>query len=152
MWYKVDFRKLGALILPINWRSPSLIALVNALVSHLETVNDEFIENRNYNIERATFNGQVCHLRGILNDKFDSDRRITIESPINKKETYIYTDAENKPKYLGELVLYPANEFSDDQVDFIVKVPKALTDYYDQIYNTVDYYRLASKRFRIELV
>lgn len=66
MWYKVDFRKLGALILPINWRSPSLIALVNALMSHLETVNDEFIEIRNYNIERATFNGQVCHLRGFL--------------------------------------------------------------------------------------
>lgn len=152
MWYKVDFRKLVALLLPINWRSPSLIALVNALVSHLETISDEFIERRADNIERATFNGQVCHLRGILNDKFDSDRRIIITDPINKKETYIYTDVENKPKYLGELDLYPASEFSDDQVDFIVKVPIALKDYYDQIYNTVDYYRLASKRFRIELV
>lgn len=152
MWYKVDFRKLGALILPINWRSPSLIALVNALVSHLETVNDEFIENRNYNIERATVNGQVCHLRGILNDKFDSDRRITIENPINKEEIYIYPEAADKPEFLGELILYPESEFIDDQVDFIVKVPKSLSEYYDQIYNTVDYYRLASKRFRIELV
>lgn len=152
MWYKVDFRKLGVMHLPMNWRSPSMIAVANVLTVHMDTVNDEFNENRKYNIERAVHNSQLCHLRGLLNDKFDSERRITIEDPVNKQETYIYTDSENKPKYLGELVLYPANEFSDDQVDFIVKIPVVLKDYYDQIYNTVDYYRLASKRFRIELV
>ncbi|AVF49359.1 hypothetical protein AL492_17705 [Elizabethkingia anophelis] len=152
MWYKVDFRKLGALNLPINWRTPSVIAVVNVLNAHLDTVNDEFNENRNYNIERATHNSQLCHLRGLLNDKFDSDRRIAIEDPINKQKTYIYPKASRKPKYIGKLKIYPKSEFVEGQVDFIVKVPKSLLDYYDQIYNTVDYYRLASKRFRIDLI
>ncbi|WP_407512769.1 hypothetical protein [Elizabethkingia miricola] len=150
MWYKVDFRKLGASILPTDWRSSSVIALVNTLTAPLQQIVDEFNANRIYNLERASVNGQVCHLRGILNDKYDFDRRITIEDPISKSETYIYTDAENKPKYLGELALYPESEFSGKNVDFIVKVPNILKDYHEQIYATVDYYRLASKRFRIE--
>lgn len=152
MWYKVDFRKLSVLLLPTNWRSPSFIALVNVLVSHLDTLNDEFNDNRNYNIERATHNSQLCHLRGILNDKFDDERRITIVDSVSRERKYIYTEAANKPTYLGSLVIYPDSEYIDNQVDFIVKVPTALKDYEYQIYATIDYYRLASKRFRIELV
>ncbi|OBS12531.1 hypothetical protein ATE49_04725 [Elizabethkingia miricola] len=152
MWYKVDFRKFGLLLCPPFLRGDIYSVFISVICITLEKLHDIFLETRDYNIERAVHNSQLCHLRGLLNDKFDSDRRITIEDPINKEETYIYTDSENKPKYLGELILYPASEFSDDQVDFIVKVPIALKDYYDQIYNTVDYYRLASKRFRIELV
>ncbi|WP_407512798.1 hypothetical protein [Elizabethkingia miricola] len=150
MWYKFDFRKLGVLLLPVAFRSSSVISIVNVFTFGLESINDDFIENRKNNIQVAKHNSQVCYLRKILNDKFDYDRRILIEDPNDNEETYIYTDAENKPKYLGELVLYPDSEFSDKKVDFVVKIPLQLSDYLENIKDTVDYYRLASKRFRIE--
>ncbi|OPB87800.1 hypothetical protein [Elizabethkingia occulta] len=151
MWYKVDFRKLGVLLLPTFLRSPSLMAITNVITYGLEEVNDDFIANRKSNIEAITYNSQVCYLRKILNDKFDFDRRILIEDSSDKEEIYIYTDAENKPQYLGELILYPESEFSDKKVDFVVKVPKTLESYLENIKDIVDFYRLASKRYKIEL-
>ncbi|MDE5525705.1 hypothetical protein [Elizabethkingia meningoseptica] len=150
MWYKVDFRRLGVLLLPTFLRSPSMMAMTNVLMSCLEQINDDFIADRKSNIETATHNSQVCYLRKILNDKFDYDRRILIEDPNDKEETYVYTDGENKPHYLEELILYPESEFSDKKVDFVIKVPIQLESYLENIKNTVDYYRLASKRFKIE--
>lgn len=152
MWYKVDFRKFGLLLCPPFLRGEIFSVFISVICITLEGLHDIFLESRQYNIERATHNSQLCHLRGLLNDKFDSDRRITIEDPITKEKTYIYPEASRKPKYIGKLTIYPESEFDDGQVDFIVKVPKSLSDYYDQIYNTVDYYRLASKRFRIDLI
>lgn len=150
MWYKIDFRKLGVLLLPMFFRTPKMISVVNVLTSCMEGLNDDFILNRKNNLESVKYNSQLCYLRKILNDKFDYDRRILIEDPNDKEEIYIYTDVENKPQYLGELILYPASEFSDKKVDFIVKIPIQLEDYFDNIQETVKYYKLASKRFKIE--
>lgn len=150
MWYNVDFRKLGVLLLPTFLRSPSMIAIVNVFTSYLETLNYDFRINRRGNIERAIHNSQVCYLRKILNDNFDYLRRIRIDPALSKQEMYIYTDAENKPKWLGELYIYPAADYAYNGFDFVVKVPAELREFDEEINATIEYYRLASKKYKIE--
>ncbi|MDM1557048.1 hypothetical protein HX126_21060 [Chryseobacterium indologenes] len=88
-------------------------------------------------------------MRKILNDTFDYKRRITIIDSVLKKPKYIYTDAEKKPKFLGEIVIYTIEETDGSQVDFTVVIPIELRNYQIEIKSLIDFYKLASKRFKI---
>jgi len=93
----------------------------------------------------------VCYLRAALNDKFDiSQRRIKIAEGNRYKRQYIYTDGEKKPKYLGVMYLRDDADYGDTGVDFIVLVPAGLqyNDY--EMRYIIDFYKLASKRYKVE--
>lgn len=149
MWYKLDFRRLSVQLIPTFLRSPRMVAWVNALVSPLEQVQDEFNANRRDNLTRLNHNSQVCYLRKILNDSFDSQsRRIQVLPANNLKQTYIYTRPEYKVKYL-KVFARERSEYGDGGVDFIIQIPGELNFYRESIAATADYYRLAAKRFSI---
>lgn len=152
MWYSVDFDKLGKLLLPINLRQQRLMAYLSAILSPLVALHYTWTQFRNTNLYKLAHTGQVCYLRGALNDAFDpSERRIYIDgSGGDATATYIYTPGEEQPKFLGTLFLRNSLEFADTGADFLVYVPASIVASQNyELRALIDYYKVASKRYLI---
>lgn len=151
MWYNLDINRLVELLTPTFLRQKKHLAWLKVLHSPLTKVIDDFNENRKQNLYNLAHNGQVCHLRKALNDRFDvSQRRIKITEGNRYKRPYIYTDAERKPKYLGVIYLRDDADYGDTGVDFIVQIPADLFYNEYEMRALIDFYKLASKRYKIE--
>lgn len=150
MWFNVDWVRLVMILIPTFLRSEFMKAWLSLLVDGIEVVHYQWLQVRKANIYNLAHNSQICYLRAALNDRFDpSLRRITISSGNAFTRQYIYTDGEEKPKFLGVMYLYDDADYEDTGVDFIVKVP---IDIYFSIYAMtalIDYYKLAAKRYKI---
>lgn len=149
MWYKLNARNLVLLLLPTFLRSGRLGSFLALIASEIVDVNNKFQVDRSQSIAKVKHNSQVCKLRKILNDTFDYERRIQIVESVLKKPQYIYTDAEQKPKYIGELVIYTSAETDGNGTDFSVLIPAELQNYKIEITNLVNFYKLAGKKFKI---
>lgn len=151
MWYNIELSKLVELLTPTFLRSPTQLAWLRLMVSPLEQVLDWFTNSRRDNLYNLAHNSQKCYLRAVLNDRFDiSSRRIRIEDGNKYKRQYIYTDGEQKPKFLGTMFLYDDADYSDTGVDFIVLVPSDLQYNTYEMQALIDFYKLASKRYKIQ--
>ena len=73
MWFNIDFNKYGIEQLPIKWRDTISIAYLKALLRPLNQIYYSWYNWRTENIYKLKHTGQVCSLRGSLNDKFDSE-------------------------------------------------------------------------------
>ncbi|MGJ5643196.1 hypothetical protein [Formosa sp. S-31] len=152
MWYSVDFYKLALNFQLIGLRKQKFIAWIYAFITPLVTTHTNWKQYRERNMYKLNHNGQVCHLRKVLNDYFDPDlRRIYIDGTGGEAaKTYIYTPVENQTKYLGTLTLFQSLEFADTGADFLVYVPQSIAQ--NQSYELralIDYYRLGGKRYLI---
>lgn len=161
MWFDINYKKLAILLLPVKLRKIKTVALVQSLTEGIATLHYKFMRKREDDLYRIAHNGQVCYLRKALNNKFDIQlRRIKIVDASKYKQQYIYTDAEQKPRFLGTMYLRQDSDFADTGVDFIVLLPFELWNRYKievagnykfyEIESLVDFYRLASKRYRID--
>lgn len=151
MWYNLEINKLIELLTPTFLRKEKHLAWLRSLHFPLQKVLDDFLFERKQNLYNRSHNGQVCYLRKVLNDKFDiSERRIKITDGNRFKRRYIYTRGEKKPLYLGKIYLYDRADYADAGVDFIVLVPKGLNYSSFEMKSLIDFYRLASKRYKIE--
>lgn len=78
--YNVNIKRLALLTLPTWLRRPLVGALIYAGVSPLGRLLQELRAFRSATGYRLEHSGQVCKLRGVLNDEFDPElRRIRIE-------------------------------------------------------------------------
>ena len=78
--YKVNIKRLALLTLPTWLRRPIVGALIYAGVTPLNRLLQELRTLREETSYRVNHNGQVCKLRGALNDAFDAkERRIKVE-------------------------------------------------------------------------
>ena len=128
-----------------------MLAWLRALHFPLIKVVDDFNFNRNQNLYNLAHNGQVCYLRKALNDRFDiAQRRIKIIDGNKYKREYIYTDGEKKPKFLGTIYLRDDADYSDTGVDFVVLIPAGLNYNDYEMRALIDFYKLASKRYKIQ--
>lgn len=150
MWYNVDFGKLPVRFLPTFLRKPKMVAWVKSLCYPIGELYTSWSSNRNDNLYKLGHNGQVCYLRGALNSKFDTNqKRIKILERSQYRYQYIYLD-NIQPRFLGTMFLYQDSDYGDTGVDFIVEVPKGLT-YDDYAMRTmINFYKLASKRYKIQ--
>lgn len=152
MWYNLDINKLTTLLTPTFLRKEKFLAWLRVLHFPLIKVIDNFNLNRNENLYNLAHNGQVCYLRGALNDRFDpSQRRIRITDGNRYKREYIYTDGEQKPRFLGTIYLRDDADYGDTGVDFIVEIPQGLTYNQFEMKYFIDFYKLASKRYKIQV-
>ena len=152
MWFNLDIPKYTTSLLPINLRKVKLVGLVQALSAPLVEINDTWRRMRSDNLYKLEHTGQVCYLRGALNDRFDpSERRITIDGTGgNSEPTYIYTPGENQTKYLGKLFLRNSLEFADTGADFTVRVPREIMNQSSyEVRALIDFYRLGGMRYLI---
>jgi len=152
MWFNLDIKKLSVLLLPTFLRSTAHIKWLWALLKPLEDVYYQWTAFRKDNIYRLSHNSQICYLRKVLNDQFDAiQRRIEITDGNRYQRIYIYTTGEQKPRFLGTMYLRPASDYADTGVDFIVLAPAELLDENNfEMKYLIDYYKLASKRYKIE--
>lgn len=149
MWYNLKAQNLVLQSLPTFMRTKVISSLLALAASELTDLNNALVANRNVSISKVSHNSQVCKLRKILNDTFDYERRIKVVEGVLKEPKYIYTDSEQKPKWLGELVIYMASETEGNGIDFTVIIPVELKNYQVEIKALVNFYKLAGKKFKI---
>lgn len=150
MWYEIDFDRLVGLLLPVGLRKLALVNFIQTLLRPVKDLNYTWRQRREDDLYKLRHNSQVCYLRAALNDQFDpGQRRIKILGPYKHDPLYIYTEAEQKPKFLNTIYLYDKSAYSDTGVDFIVQVPNDLVfDQYAMRY-VIDFYKMVTMRYRI---
>lgn len=150
--YNLNIDKLLVLLTPTFLRKPKLIAWLRMLATPFHKVLYEFQRARQADLYNLAHNSQVCYLRKALNDDFDDEqRRIRIEDGRQKQRLYIYPRSVNKPLYLGKVFLYQRGDYIDGGVDFIVVLPKDLTYDKYKLDALMNFYKLAGKRWTIEI-
>ena len=150
MWFNVDWIRLVILMMPTYMRSALMQAWLSLQVEGVSFIHYNWLQMRKANIYDLAHNSQICYLRAVLNDRFDATlRRIEISSGNAFARQYIYTDGEQKPKYLGTIYIYDDADYEDTGVDFIVKVPMDIQYSIYEMTALIDYYKLASKRYKI---
>jgi hypothetical protein len=172
--FKIDYKKLPVLLLPTFLRKSVLYRLLKAAIKPVVSLYDAFLTTRNQNNYTINQTGQVCYLRGLLNDAFDAElRRLYVADGeasdwiiLYKKSLFTPTDSKH-PLWLlsadekqgetllfrGEVRLVPKKgSVSAAGVDFMVMVPMVLRGKIDEnrIISLVNFYKLASKRYTIQ--
>lgn len=155
MWYKVDWDRLVLLLLPTFLRKPVLFGYLKALISPIgvspDSVHYRWLQMRESNLKKLSYNGQRCYLRGALNDVADKNlRRIYIDETQNNEPDYIYTPDENLDVYLGIMYIESDFNYSNTTVDFLVYVPESVWQAKENEINAVlEFYTLAGKSYKI---
>lgn len=170
--YKLNFKRLALMLLPIALRKPVLANIAYAVVEPLSYLHRQFMYARADSNYRLKHNGQVCYMRKVLNDMFDPDpgllglapdpncRRITITesgSARIKKGAMVYRRAvdteiqifmreSDRPLQINRRGFDGINGY-----DFWVNVPQTVLAKTDvkRLRATVNTYKLASKRYDI---
>ncbi|MCR2030821.1 hypothetical protein [Alistipes timonensis] len=160
--YDVNFKRLALLLLPTFRRRPLLAALVYAAVSPLQYLHMRFMRWRRDTDYRLLHNGQVCYLRGLLNDLFDPiDRRITVSEEVSNIGNIVLHKREVQravrfpARGSGRMVVLNRRGYGGvNSYDFWVNIPIALLNEIDadRVRAVVDAYKLASKRYQINFV
>ncbi|WP_156101327.1 hypothetical protein [Flavobacterium gilvum] len=135
-------------------RKIKTVVFIQVMVLPVAQVHYWWMLKRDDNLYKMNHTGQVCRLRKVLNDKVDSElRRITITDGNSFPRKYIYTEAENKPKFLGKLFIYSNEDYIGSGSDFVVNIPPGMTDnQLAKIKAYCDFYKMAGKRYRIEIL
>lgn len=157
--YDVNIKRLALLTLPTWLRRPLCGALIYAGVSPLGRLLNELRMFRKMTGYRLGHNGQVCRLRGVLNDMFDPDkRRIGIEegsgdgaevSKLWKRETGRWVMLGGRGH--GAAIIRREGFGGTGGYDFWVTVPAGLLteEGETRLRGVVNTYKLASKRYDI---
>lgn len=158
-FFDVKIKRMALLLLPTFYRKPLLAAFAQSMVQGISTVHGRFMQWRKEKQYRLTHNGQVCHLRAVLNDNFDPiERRIRIEDGGSAKiQQVIWLRSKDKPISVPLRITskaYVINRRGFEGVngyDFWVSVPLALQGKANEnkMAALVDTYKLASKRWMV---
>jgi len=160
----VNLSKMAAMLLPPILRGKMLQSFILSAVSALDEIQNTLYQ---YHMEdlygtryRIAHNSQVCSLRGVLNDMYDTEqRRITIDSVASRPKLYLHYDREMTGGLEYQKVFTPQTVFFDyeqgggeSKGDFTVFVPADLQSRDLALRATIDKYKLASKTYNIQYV
>ena len=158
--YEVNMKRLALLTLPTWLRRPLAGALLYAGVSSLGRLVRELRTYREETGYRIRHNGQVCKLRGALNDAFDvKERRIRVEDEAVEGSGLlaVYLREEGRELSVGErgigrpIIVNSRGYSGVSGYDFWVTLPRGLRGSVDEtrLKATVNRYKLTSKRWTI---
>lgn len=154
--YQINYKKLVLLLLPTFLRQPRWFAFLNALTFGVSELHGKFLNSVDNHLRRLKCNGQVCYLRGMLNDELDAAaRRIRITDAesegdwlfaLDEEEPYqLFADTEGIMTYSEDLII-------GNTAFFNVSVPwsKDQTDINNRLRNFLNEYKLLSKKYIIQ--
>lgn len=157
--YDIDYRKLVRWMTPHALRQAAMLSWVYGITSAVVTVYQLFLRYRTAKLYQLSITPQVCYLEKMLNDRFDNtERRIYIDDGITYDPPYLYLDSEEKPIWLytsGEPVLFiytDGETVGTSSDDFVVYVPGVLSFNNDEMKALLNAYKLAGKRYKIQLI
>lgn len=160
--YNVNFKRLALLLLPTFLRRPLVASMLFVFTSHLRAIYVGLTRFRESTTYRLCHNGQVCHLRAVLNDEFDpAARRIEIaDNPHSNTGVVVYQREVGLPITIynreGQrpLIVNRRGYGGVSSYDFVVMIPEFLRSGIDiaHLRALVDKYKLASKRFTINYI
>ncbi len=152
-------KRLALLTLPTWLRRPLAAAVIFAGVAPLARVLQELKNFRKGCSYRIRHNGQVCKLRGVLNDEFDPWlRRIRVEDYSDPSGMCVYERKVGRWINVGSratesVALERRGYGGSGQADFCVVVPEEWSGdetIIVRLRGIVDLYKLAGKRYEIQ--
>lgn len=152
MWSKLDVNIYGIGNYVNFLRLPLHKAFLKALLSPLVLCYDDWYKMRQDHLYKLNHNAQICYFEKSLNDTFDNElRRIYIGNGNAYDPEYIYTPAEEQPKFLGTLFLHSSDDYADTGVDYIVFVPaEIIATSIFALEAHINFYNEGVKRYKIE--
>lgn len=157
--YIIDFSKLTRWLLPAFIRKAKMMYWLLALVTPIIVLYGDFKRYRTAKKYQLLITPQVCYLEKMLNDAFDYTlRRIRIVDAVWFPPLNIFKDAESKPVFIYTLAennpvaLYTEGEVGLFQDDFIVEVPAAVVFNEAQMKASINNYKLAGTKYKIQVV
>lgn len=153
--YQIDYKRLVLLLLPTFLRKPRFFAFLSALVFGVSELHARFLKNRSANLLRIKRNGQVCYLRGLLNDELDPwQRRIDVMDGETEGDWVFAMDEEEAYQLFIDnpgVLVYSENLIIGNTAFFHVAVPwrKNQTDQNNRLCNFLNEYKLLSKKYVI---
>lgn len=158
--FNVHIKRLALLTLPTWLRRPLCAALIYAGVTPLGRALNDLRSFRSATSYRLGHNGQVCRLRGVLNDEFDPKlRRITVDDGesvgrVSAREVWMREEGRwlmVPDRAEGSLRLHRRGFGMTGGYDFWVSVPADLRDERTEtrLRAMVNMYKLASKRYAV---
>lgn len=157
MWFDINWNVFGVQNLPNKWRDVVSIAFLKVILRPLNDLYYKWYNWRIENIYKLEHTGQICYLRGSLNDKFDPvERRIYIGDGLLFDTQYIFTEAEDIDVWLETesedetLWLRTEPETADTGLDFIVYFPETIYNtQLDGLHAHIKFYKAGGKRYNI---
>lgn len=154
--YFVNVRRLAVMLLPTWLRGAVAVGLVYGGVAPLGRLLGTVRRLREDAWYRLEHNGQVCKLRGLLNDEFDArGRRIRIVDGASEgegaAEGTVWQRAVGRWKILGSEVLRVRGFGGVNGFDFYVEIGEELRGRVDELRlrAIVNMYKPAGKRYAI---
>lgn len=152
--YNIDFQKLFKLFTIIMLRATTLFSeLLKACSAGLTNMHAEFMSFRAVTLNRMQYSSQVCYLRKLLNDKYDSsDRRISVVDGDVRGYLFMYKTTEDKPVMINETTP-PEMIYRRDSIfylgEFLVVVPDELSQLDAKIRASLNEYKLVTKQYQV---
>lgn len=161
MWHTLDFKRLVELLLPTFLRKSKTLAFLKATIAPLETLRDSTL----YKMQHTC---QVIYLEKMLNEWFnvpnydhqnhEATKAITIIDEFHEPENYVFLEGENEPsleydnvnKWLDADAIFAFGEVA--YYDFVVQIPSTYSFVLEQLRATIEYYKLAGKKYRIQII
>lgn len=160
--YSLDIDNLVIKRTPPDLRLPKYVAWMQNMLCPMQMVNDDFVSTVDRLKEELSINGQTMVLEWALNNKWpDAAGGIQIDNtPDHKPRYYVWAKSENQgflafvrskdEGYPAPAYLYGKDEYSVEN-DFTVRVPATLDFDEDEMKAFINKYKLADKRYKIEI-
>lgn len=160
MIFDIDLKKIVKWLTPYFLWKPKQIAWLTVLLFPLAWLYEQFLVYRLGMLKEATTNSQVNRLTRSLRDRYNNEGIYIIHFSDYINQAFVYLQLEgsfNTFDYLSSEAHVPADydflqiEY-DDQFDFVVRIPAVIAVQADAITAYVNKYKLASKRFKVEII
>ncbi|MDQ3072475.1 MAG: hypothetical protein M3Q97_04315 [Bacteroidota bacterium] len=161
--YSINPQKLAKELLNELLRKPIHTAWVELLVFPIHDLKDRFLAFVTFVQLQVSYNFQTQNVERMLNDKYPTaSPDIYIEHTHDRlPRRFAFYASEDQDKLgtayfeselQGHLFDTYFNSEYDQETDFIVKVPAALTYDEDEMKAHINKYKLAGKRYAIEVI
>jgi len=145
--------KVIQILLPHNRRRPVFIAWVKVFISYLSAILEQLRQLWSQSLKEAKMTPQVCYLEKLLNSRYGrTDIKI-----VEGYQLGPWVFSTDPPSADIDFFMVDPDDFvysGEDSVtvDFVVQVPRAISDFCAVIAAYVQKYKLAGKLFIIQLV
>ena len=150
----VEIKRLGLQLLPLCLRKPLMAALVYAVTKPAGMLYDDLQSYRTETKEELKRNGQVCNLRRVLNDLFDSEQRGISIIDTGKGDGVTLSLRSSGRALTTPQTLNMRGYGGSSDLNFSVRLPGRLYGVVDvkRLTSVVRRYKLAGMRFGLEYV